>query len=736
MEKELSKEKLSLFELILHNFSTAIKNSVLYSTDHSVFEFSVKNFLDSLNEWFKFEGSLELGVSHDNVLLSGAFVKGKNELHKEIAEFLHQRGIIAVIFEKGLELKSLLDFFDSVREEPKVIRAKRGIASSLPPDSHIRIKEIDYSLLLGSIGGELTGSEEELWRSLTDIAEIAKGGALPESKSEFIVSFLKDYDKSATVLNKVFKQALNKLETEEAVKRIHESLARIYRYFDRVNGAVGEEANINLSLLIARLTPELVMRLFEPAVVDGAAFNLADRIARGFSDDFISDFIGSLVSTERSFNENLLLIFDKLLPDPERATSIAAMVADELNREKLLSADTLSQMQLSIKEMFSSHPENKFMSQMYKMTVESFLTRKSIAVESSQRLKLMVDEFSSLRSEIKQMGEESELFINILYYQDSPSEFTSLTERLMGMVDVLLEGEDARRLKYIYEFFFDKMRPEQKNVTEIKKEAENISAKLTEERMLKKVISLIPKLNPEEAEDVGYILSVVQKKSLPLVIRAFTGVKEDAERKNFLHILRKLRNIDAEEIIRGIESSPAPQALELFDILEEIAPERAKEEAVRLLSHGSSRVRNRALGKLELKEESEIKSVFTILKNETDRKTQGAAISRLLEVGEKGVVERLFRMAGGRIFSKDMLLLVIEESGKLKSVPAVEQMGNILKKRSFFGGKKAEDIKAAAVSSLNRVHSDEAMKLIEEASSSGTKRIRDMCEAILKLDKR
>ena len=446
MEKELSKEKLKLFELVLQNLSTAIKNSVLYSTDHSVFEFSVKNFLGSLNEWFASEESLELGVSHDNVLLSGAFVKNKSQLYKEIAEFLHQRGIIAVIFEKDLELKNLLVFFDSIREEPKAIRKKRGVSSSIPPASHIRIKEIDYSALLGSITGELTGTEEEIWRSLSDIAEIAKSGALPESKSEFIVSFLKDYDKSATVLNKVFQQALNKMETEEAVNRIRESLARIYKYFDRVNGAVGKEANIDLSRLIARLTPELVMRLFEPAVIDGSDFNLADRITKGFSDDFIADFIESLVSTERSFNENLLIIFDKLLPSPEKATNIATMVADELNREKLLSADTLSQMQISIKEMFTSHPENKFMSQMYKMTVESFLTRKSVAVESSKRLKSMVDKFSSLRSEAKQKGEEAELLVNVLYYQDSPSEFSSLTENLLATVNVLLREKEQVRL--------------------------------------------------------------------------------------------------------------------------------------------------------------------------------------------------------------------------------------------------------------------------------------------------
>ena len=93
MIMKLSDQQITLFDNLIRELSTAIKNSILYSAGHPVFEFSVKNFKSSLNKWLEKEKRLDIGISPDNLLLNGEYVKKKDELYKEVADYLEEKNL-------------------------------------------------------------------------------------------------------------------------------------------------------------------------------------------------------------------------------------------------------------------------------------------------------------------------------------------------------------------------------------------------------------------------------------------------------------------------------------------------------------------------------------------------------------------------------------------------------------------------------------------------------------------
>ncbi|MCJ7812299.1 hypothetical protein MUP95_03135, partial [bacterium] len=66
----------------------------------------------------------------------------------EVANYLHMRGIISVLFKQGITREELTEFFNFLKNDRKAIKEKGGIQKNISTNGHLQIKEIDYSALL------------------------------------------------------------------------------------------------------------------------------------------------------------------------------------------------------------------------------------------------------------------------------------------------------------------------------------------------------------------------------------------------------------------------------------------------------------------------------------------------------------------------------------------------------------------------------------------------------------
>lgn len=732
---EFSSEQIKLCDRIVRDLNVAIRNSVLYAADHPISAVSLQNFLKALEKWFEDNDSLELGISQDNVFFSGDAVREDDERYAEVAGYLHMRGIISLYFLKGLTAEELRGFFGFIRLDRRTIKEKGGVLENIPPTPHLKIGEVDYSELLVSAREEVSSEEDKIWKFLFETSRESAGGELPASKVEFMLEVLNDAGKSAHVLNKVYRDAVDNLRDEEAAGDIKESISKICSYFEKYSPQQAREVKSQLMQIISKLHPDLITILFEQTVgADGRNIGLADEITKGFSDTYIAEFIESLITSEDTFNENLLKLFDKLVPGETRANSVVSMVADRLFSKRVLNPETLSKLQMSIKEIFKKRPESNFMAQMYNITVDAVINRKIDTLVYVAKLSPMINKFVQSIKEENLRREEIWLLLNILWLEDSPDEFRKFGEKIIEVLPEILNAKDTGRLREILEFFSDNMRPEQRENEALSSEASGLMEKIAGRQTKDSLISFIPDSSPSELEDISQILVRTPKDSVKMLLDAFVMEKNPAHRNKFLNVLSRMKKDVTDEIIDRLDYSEPWVIRDLFGILREYAPDRAHLVSKKLIAHKDPQVRWQGLDGYEPRTAGEKRAILEMLKKEKDMEVRKKAATVILRTRDEEVISEMFTFARRELFRKEFLFRLVELSGQVRSTEALPHLRDIFLRRPWFCTRKRDELRIAAATSLARIHTDEAIELVKQGLRDRRKRVRNMCEIILRLD--
>ncbi len=730
---KLSEEKLKRFNLVIRSLSTAIKDSLLYPSEHPVFNFAMKNLKTSLNKWFLDEDKMNLGISKDNLLLDGLYIKEDYDLYSEVADYLHSKGIITLSILKDIHIDELIEFFKFLKNDAKTIREKGGILKSIPPITNLKIKEIDYSSLLRSARDEVTTEEKEIQKSLYSVAEESKKGKLPDSKFEFLVDFLENPQRSASALNSLYREAVAKLEGEKTIKDIREAIARIREYFKKDTNRNAKKLRADLAHIVRRLNPDLVIRLFEQATIDGKNFDLAQEITKDFSDEFVADFIESLISGEGALNENLLKVFDKLTPGEDKAANIAPMIVDRLFGKGLLNVDTFSKLQESIKEIFKMYPDSNFMSEMYKMTVETFVDKKTGTPISAARLYPLVREFKKSQAEENQKKERASLLINIIWLEDDPSEFKKFSGRLTDIFPEILDSRNTESIKEILELFTERLRPEQEKNKDINFQLKSIFTKITTKEIVDKVISLIPEKDNKGLGEIVYILGKAKNNSAKLLIDTFVSEKEPFSRYKFRSVISMMKGDMSEEIAHKMEDCHSSAVRDLFEILKGADPEKAHLIAKTLIWHKDAQMRLEALGWFDPKTQDEKNSLFEIFKKEKNKKMQSKTLTALIKTKDRMIIDKLFKYVERSFFKGRFLFKLVELCGQLKISETLPHLKRVFLKRPLFNTKKTDELRVVSAVSLRQLGTPEAMELIKKGLNDKREPVRRTCNIIMEL---
>jgi hypothetical protein len=721
------------FDTIVKNFRISLKNSMFYAPDHPINVFSINNLKTSLDRWFSGKDKLDLGISQDGLFLEGKLAKENDDTHIEIAEHLHNRGMIALAFIKGIDTKDLIEFFSVIKNERKAIEEKGGLQKILEKSRHIRIKEIDYRTLLTKATEKPESEEEKIWQFLFDIAEQSKTGDLPESKVDFLVNFFKDTQRSAKTLNKVYKEAVTHLQDTDKAKEIRDSIVKICQYLEKKSGEDAKDLKVQLMNVIAQLNPDLISILFERTLDGGQDYDLAQTIAKDFSEDYVAEFIESLIKSEDSFNENLLKVFDKLTPGPTKSNSVVSMVADKLFAKRIMNPDTLTQLQMSIMEIFKRHPDSNFMNQIYKITVDAVMNKKIDTLVYMARLSPLINKFVQSMEEGELKKEKIWLLLNILWLENDPVEFKRFTNKLMSVLPELIDSKDTGRLREIVEFFTEKVRPEQKSnqqmVTEIKEGLARIASKETVDA----IISLIPEAGQKELDDIVYTLIQSQARCAKVLVDAYVAEKNPAHRNKFRFIFQKMRNEIAREVVNRLEDCDASVVKDLFQILLECAPQKAHLAAKKLIRHKNAQIRWQALEVFEPANDEEMLEVYKIYRKEKNKGVKKKAATVLLRSHSPDIINRLFTYASRSRFRHKDLIELIELCGTVRVQEAFIHLKRVFLKRGLIASKRKDDLRVAVITSAGRLQTAESLAFVKNALHDKRKRVREMAEIVLQL---
>lgn len=741
MNKELSKEKLGLFESVIKLFNTSITNNMLYPSGHPLLEFSMKNFKSVLDTWFANEQNFNLSIAQKSLLLNGDVINSPpNEIHKEVATYFHQKGIASISFLKGLDTNQLLEFFKFIKAaEIKTSSQKNDYLKNFPPLTHIKIKGIDYSSLLSSAKQETTTLEEEdIWKSLEHTNTWLKEDPLPESKVKFLENFLTNPQKTASMLNKIFKEALLLSDGKSGINLIHETMFNIIKHFEKGSADNGKKSRVQLSDILTKLDPSLIASLFEETAIDGVNLTLAKEITKDFSNEMISDFITSFVRGESRLDESLLILFDRIIPEENDTNAVALLVSNNLLGN--LDKDGFSKFQESIKEIFKKCPKNRFVSDVYRITVESFIDKTAKIGIFADRYPHLIKECVMSMEKENLEREKIRLLLNILWLESNPVEFKKICDILVGLFKDILSLKHIENIKEILEYFTEKLNPEQKNNENMLLQAKETLDKIINWETIEKITAFIPNANKEELDAIAYICLKANNLFANALIDALIAENTVSGKEKITLILAKLGKEIAENIgdrLRALDGRDLNILKDLFKPLAIINPAEALSIARNIFQRANKQLRIDVIDIFDIFTPQEKGNILLeLLDQEKDREIRGKIISSLLKTRDKDVIQKLFAVIMKSRLRKLYLLYLVKSSGDLKLKGAFSYLKEIFTQRHFFNTKKIDELRIAAAISLHQIGLQESEELIKNALlHDRSKSVKRMCKIIMDLDR-
>lgn len=664
MDKSLSKEKTKILDSIARNLRLTLKNNALYPPSHPYFGTSIKNFKESLDVGFLAENRISLKILEGNISLNGVSFKEKKENYRDIADYFHQRGIAEISFLNGIQASELTEFFGGIKNK----------AAVLPQMLHIKTKEVDYSSILSNKEVE-TITDKEIWQSIV----------IEEPNAEALINFLKNSDKSASILNDL-------ANDKTAIDNICRVFAKIYKYFENNSSQDVKEVRNDMANIIVKFSPELIVGMFEET-------EIAKEITKDFSDEMISDFIVSLLSKENSVNENLLKVFNKLVSGKEtdKISDVVSLATDKLFSKNLPDKD-IAKLQKSISDLFKIHSNNEFMSQMYKRTVEAFLGGDTKAAIDAKKISALTNIYKEFLKYENIIREKTRCLLNILWLEENPDDFEKIIRKLAEVLPELFNLKDVKGIREVFELFADHLRPEQKANKFIELQARTFFNEIAKIENIERIISFIPEINSDVLEDIGYILSKAQTTSLDLLLDAFLKDKSPYSRRKFNSVLAKMGAGVIENINSRLNNTKDSSVIkDLLEFSRFIDPN----------------------------------IILKIFKREKDESVKTMAMRILVNTKDNNILKEVFEYVDKSFLRRKYLLKFVKLCGDFKISESVPFIKRVLEKKGVLNIPNRDELRVAAAVSLGQIGGDEALHLIKQRLDDKRARVRRICQMIV-----
>lgn len=735
MTENLSKEKTELFDHLIKSLGLALTNNALYPPNHPALNSSTESFKGLLNKWLITEEKVELDISPNNILLNGALVKENSNLYSEVADYLHKKGLIAVSFTKGIDMTELLQFFSSLKIGSKVVSEKDDIAKNIGTTPHITIKQVDYSSLLTSAKTVAAIDEKGIWQFLSSTGKELKNGRLPKSKAEFMTTFLNDPKKAAAILNTIYKEALAKLDEQSTAEEIRDVFSEMNKYFEKYSAASAGNTKKALADIMSNLDPGFVISLFKDKGAEDGIPNLADELFKGSSDDMVADFMASLMRSGNKINEKMIKLFNRLVPGKDKYDSILPMVTDKLFKEKLLSRDTLSVLQNSIKDLFESHPDDDFITQIYNLTVEAFLDKDKGGKPGPGRYSALANEYNEFLKKDNLKKEKIRLLLNILWLENDAVRFKKASDILVSSFQEILAPQYTRTIKEVFEFLAEKLSPAQMSDNAIAQAVSNMFDNIGSGETIDKLISFIPGSDRKVLDDIAYVLINTKEYSAGRLLDIFMKEGDVVNRGKFGYVLSRFDGKIAKEIVSRIDaaiSSPLfPIVNELYKILKITDFREAQIMARILIKNKNIQIRSWALEEFSPDSIEEKNIMFEILEKENNQEIKKKLLVALIRTKDGEIAKKLFERLGKGFFKNKFLLYLIVLCGTFKVDGSLAYLKRILERRPFVNTKAVRALRVESVLSLARIGTPEAMESIRKSADDPDKSVRAMCKMVL-----
>ena len=311
--------------LFLRGLRIVLNNACAYPADHPYFMKSVEAFREKVDLLLGLINPIRLHATPTEIFIDGRSWE-KDALYVDIANIFHTRKIKSIEIHSGVLTRELQSFLSALGLAHREFLRKGGCKHLMPPSEnpHIRVEELDYSMLLGG------GTEEvDVWvfllREAIEKDDRQKLARLAESFSKMVGSFEFNELLEDEELRENIRKFIRYLRDHSRGK-LRECGRGLFSVIERYKKILKDDEIERMRMFFRELDEESLARVLWDELssnerFDGPSMNLFAQLVDSHKHGSVSEHLRAAVADRRSIEKDARLA--------RRLTRLISTTADD-----------------------------------------------------------------------------------------------------------------------------------------------------------------------------------------------------------------------------------------------------------------------------------------------------------------------------------------------------------------------------------------------------------------------
>jgi hypothetical protein len=711
----------------LTDFARACKAAAravtLYPSSHPAIRVSLARLVEAATRMTT-NGSVQLGVVPDNLLLDGCASPRPDQAVRETGALFHDQMIGLVTLHSSPDAAGWLPFLNLLAKPVDELRAAGGVARlwAASGQRHIELKEIDYADILR----ERKGKEERHWDDIIR-ACLNLDSPLDEAALQALLEVCGDPARFTELIVALERQGGASMGSKAmALLRM---LRGVVDLVSRADPGKLEPLLKNVAQGFGTMSADLLFELLstEQGRADKAA-DLVLQVASRMTDATLGEFIARNVITQGGATTRLAQAFQALVPDTDRRPALLDLARARVAESPLGASDDFADLWKNAADMLASYRDDQYVSESYGRELSGARTQavevERVSDDPPARIAAWVGSIGA--AEVRTL--DLRLLLDLLAIERDPEQWKKITiPAVRHIEDLLLVGDVDGALRLT-----TAIADETKREGPRKDAAAHALGRLVNGAMMTHVCAHLRIVDDATVGQIKTLCYLVGPSVIKALAEALAGEKRTSTRQRLTDLLLGF-GADGRPAVEKLRGSANPAVRRTaVHLLREFGGTDALPDLTALLADTEPHVQREAVRAiLSIGTEDAYGELQRALATGTNQTREALTAALVAMRSERAIplFEYIVTKIDRRGPLRGVYLSAVESLGELKAEQAVGLLKDALYGGEWWAPVRTAELRRTAATALYRIGTPEALRILEDAERRGPRGVRAAAKA-------
>ena len=673
-------------------------------------------------------GDVTLGVHPDVIVVEGRVPARPDAAIGDLAALLHDRLVGELRVTNDAEPEDWHSLLLILSRAPDELMHDGGIAKAWMASgrSHLDIREIDYAEVLR----ERAGGHEAAWDRIIAFCLQGESTTMDDSALAALVATVTDVDQFGELLERL---QSSPAATGAGMGATAAALLQLLRTAVEAATAQGRESDHVLETMRAsmgRLTPDMLLAVLAAKQSGGPDAAIASSMIDGMTDDTIASFVANSVATDRGATERLAHAFEALVPESERKEQLLELAEEKARLTDLGKDASFENLWHSAAEMLTSYSDQKYVSDQYARELSGARTRAVDVERVSDDPPERVQQWLETIADDALRDLDVNLLLDLLRIEDDPVRWNPVATVAAAEVERRTLLGDLQAAASLAKAVLREQQTGGRGL--LAPVASALADKLSAGPLIRHLVLQLRTIDDRGVAAVAGICHTLGAASVRPLAEAL-AVEENSRAIRALQEILLGFGAVGRSSVEQLKTSTNPAVRRTaIDLLRVFGGDEALPELVALLGDSDQQVQREAVRAIV---QIGTSAAFAALQRAlvSGGSTRDMIVQQLIALRDDKAIPLLCYVLANTTPSGTLAeahLHIIEALGALKPhADSTRALKVALHRGTWWAPGRTAALREAAASALARLRSPDALAVLEEASRTGSRRVRRIARA-------